>query len=180
MSTLKWTRKKGFSLIELLLVVAIIGIISALVLLNGSASETVDVQTESKNVIKALQSIRSGWLAYYAERQEFLGLPASEDVNEFAANSPFVRSLEIYIDRDIEKDIAKYGNVMFCKKTKLGITSAYLGFTGNWQFRTGLEDAIENSLAHNANGFGLLSRNGGNYETFAHSQGGNGIMMRVY
>jgi prepilin-type N-terminal cleavage/methylation domain-containing protein len=136
-----WARDKGFSLAELLLVIVIMAILSGIVLLNLSSEEIIDAQTEARQLVRSLQSVRSSWLAYYADRNVMLGIPGS---GAYAANSPLVRSLEIYADREsLRDDVTKYGGSLIVQST-VGTTSAnplriYVGYRGTW--RLGVRNA---------------------------------------
>jgi prepilin-type N-terminal cleavage/methylation domain-containing protein len=122
-------KRGAFSLVELMLVVVIMGILGALVILNISTSERIDAQTEAKRFVRSLNSVRSAWLAYVADRHEFLGVP-NYSLTDPAQVAAVQRSLEIYANRnDLDDDVRRYGkiNIMTVPATPY-YSHIFLGF----------------------------------------------------
>ncbi|MDR3076227.1 MAG: prepilin-type N-terminal cleavage/methylation domain-containing protein, partial [Synergistaceae bacterium] len=66
---------KGFTLVELLLVIVLIAILMALVTLSGAnMMESTNAQTEARRLIRTVHSLRSAWLACYADKQTMIGI----------------------------------------------------------------------------------------------------------
>ncbi|MDR1885453.1 MAG: prepilin-type N-terminal cleavage/methylation domain-containing protein [Synergistaceae bacterium] len=168
------TRRKGFSLIEILLVIIIMAVLLGIVLLNFSSEETLDAQTEARQLVRSLQSVRSAWLAYYADRQVMLGVPPEDPGNtSYSANSPLVRSLEIYASREsLRDDVNKYGGSLVVEPVRRdggayskNPVAVYIGFTGPWNINArneSVETSVRRLLKDSAGDFGLLG-SGPNY-----------------
>ncbi|MDR3354974.1 MAG: type II secretion system GspH family protein [Synergistaceae bacterium] len=172
-----WARKKGFSLVELLLVIVILAILSGVVMLSLSSGEVIDAQTEARQLVRSLQSVRSSWLAYYADKNEMLGLPGG---GIYAANSPLVRSLEIYADREaLRDDVTKYGGSLvvrsFVDSGGARPLKVYIGYQGSWkleQKNAEVKRSIKKLLAESD--FGLL---GADYKKYAFTESDNQTVL---
>ncbi|MDR1482695.1 MAG: type II secretion system GspH family protein [Synergistaceae bacterium] len=170
------TRDKGFSLVELLLVIVIIAILAGVVLLSMSSGDIVDAQTEARQLVRSIQSVRSSWLAYYADRNIMLGVPGS---GTYAANSPLARSLEVYSDRpSVGDDITKYGGLIVrsvADGTGVRPLKIYIGYQGPWRLGA-KSDVVMNSIREllAGNDSGLL---GNDYNKYASS--GQTVLLRV-
>jgi prepilin-type N-terminal cleavage/methylation domain-containing protein len=174
------TKRDGFSLIELMIVVIIVGIVAALVMLNATANETVDVQVTAKRVIRSIHSLRSAWLAYQADNFELLGVPS------FNINDPSVkRALERYSDRKLDDDIARYGSIDIRCERGTGANSnqerIYLGFKpsahstfGNAEQKDRVIDILETDPMRSD--YNLVKEDGHPYDGDANSS----IMIRVW
>ncbi|MDR3331989.1 MAG: type II secretion system GspH family protein [Synergistaceae bacterium] len=129
-------RRQGFSLVELMLVVIFMGILAGVLMLNMSSSSVVDSRSEARRLEAALQSLKSAWISYYADKHVLLGVPATTTTS-YAASSSVVKDLERYSDRDLTEDIRRYGGSLAIR-TKPGdtpsggVTMVYLGFSGAW------------------------------------------------
>jgi prepilin-type N-terminal cleavage/methylation domain-containing protein len=102
---------RGFSLVELLLVIVLIAILMALVTLSGSSMmASTDAQTEVRRLIRTTQSLRSAWLACYADTQTMIG------ITPLASGDPWpdklvAQRLSQYSDRSLADEIERYGNI---------------------------------------------------------------------
>ena len=158
-----WARGKGFSLVELLLVIVIVAILSGIVLLNLSSEEVIDAQAEARQLVRSLQSVRSSWLAYYADRNVMLGIPGG---GTYAAGSHLVRSLEIYAGREsLWDDVKKYGSSLIVRSvadsTAAKPLRIYVGYpTASWKMRDEVAASVKKLLA--GSDLGLVGGNGGN------------------
>ncbi|MDR0652589.1 MAG: prepilin-type N-terminal cleavage/methylation domain-containing protein [Synergistaceae bacterium] len=120
--------KKGFTLVELLLVIVLIAIIMALVTLSGSSMmESTSAQTEARRLIRTLQSLRSAWYACYADTQVMLG------VNGNTLTGNLARDLGTYSDRSLAEEEERYG-IISADVTQEGKIS--IGFLGPWDLDT--------------------------------------------
>ena len=171
--------RKGFSLVEMIIVMIILAVLSAFMLMSGSTSTLVDDKTEADKIVRALQSMRSGWIASYSDNQEFLGLrgtsvPASQTFN---ASAPFTKSLEVYIDRTFDDEIAKYGNIMLITdSTSPGNPRVYLGFALSADKRP--KDEVLKILQKDAGEHGLFGYTAPSFSSFLSSNAN--ILLRVY
>jgi prepilin-type N-terminal cleavage/methylation domain-containing protein len=138
-------KREAFSLVELLLVVVIMGILGALILLNMSASERIDAQTEAKRFVRSLYSLRSAWIAYNADKHVFLGVP-DYSLADAAQVSAVQRSLEIYANRaDFAADVRRYGRInIVTDPVNNGFSRIYLGYdiTGDFGGDTNKKDEV--------------------------------------
>ena len=124
--------KKGFTLVELLLVIVLIAIIMALVTLSGtSMMESTSAQTEARRLIRTVQSLRSAWYACYADTQVMLGVKGPETGNTLTGN--LTKDLSTYSDRSLEDEVRRYGPISVSADAAGKIS---LGFAGPWHLGT--------------------------------------------
>lgn len=85
---LKKRKMRGFTLVELLIVIIIIGILAgALLLVAGAGTD----KAQASKIVSDLRSLKSGMLMYYADNNVWLGVASIDE-------------LEGYLDRDISTD----------------------------------------------------------------------------
>jgi prepilin-type N-terminal cleavage/methylation domain-containing protein len=134
--------KRGFTLVELLLVIVLIAIIMALVTLSGgSMMESTSAQTEARRLIRTVQSLRSAWYACYADTQAMLGVkgPASDGVT---LTGNLTADLSTYSDRSLADEVKRYGNIDVSADTSGKIS---VGFRGSWDLGS-RADAAKNTM----------------------------------
>jgi prepilin-type N-terminal cleavage/methylation domain-containing protein len=173
-------RRDAFSLVELLLVIVITGIIGALVLLNMTSKDAIDVQVEARNMVRSIHSLRSAWLDYHADKFTLLGVP------DFDINDPsFVASLEVYADRSFSDEIGRYGSVDIVTR-RINASNfkqhVYIGFRPNSSSTFGVESGLRNRVidvlksSNFLSLYGLVKADGTDYT----GQAGEPILIRVW
>ncbi len=91
MKSMKSMKRKGFTLVELLIVIVIIGILAgAMMMLMGSSTD----KAEATKIISDLRTMKGGVLQYYADNS---GYPAT-------AGGTNVTALESYVDKELPTD----------------------------------------------------------------------------
>ncbi|MDL2264072.1 prepilin-type N-terminal cleavage/methylation domain-containing protein [Synergistaceae bacterium OttesenSCG-928-I11] len=118
--------RRGFSLVELLIVIVIIVVLTGAILLGGVSNVTADAFAEAGKLQNSLRSLRSAWLACYSETYEMVAVPG-DDTYDVASN--VVRTLSRYADRGIEEEVAKYGKLRVVTEDE----KIYIGFVGAWK-----------------------------------------------
>jgi prepilin-type N-terminal cleavage/methylation domain-containing protein len=124
MTLRKFGGKKGFTLVELLLVIVLMGIIMALVTLSGANMiQSTNAQTEARRLIRSVHSLRSAWLSCYADTQVSLGITPG-----FVSQPDIEREIATYSDRSLLDETERYGDIAVSGDNG----PVYIGFTGPW------------------------------------------------
>jgi prepilin-type N-terminal cleavage/methylation domain-containing protein len=147
----KFSAEKGFTLVELLLVIVLMAIIMALVTLSGSnMMESTNAQTEARKLIREVQLLRSAWLSCYADSQVQIGItPTAVSAAEIAER------ITTYSDRFLTEEIDRYGNIEV-RSDDVGLIR--IGFTGPWNLGMN-EDTINTMIEvieNQANDYDIL------------------------
>ena len=141
--------RRGFTLVELLLVIVLISILMALVTLSGfNMMESTNAQTETRRIIRTVHSLRSAWLAHYADTQKMIGIGAwTGDIE-----GPLSR----YSDRNLADEKSRYGTIRIIENGR----GTYIGFdasTGEiWSKSASTSQMIKSSLLAQENDYELL------------------------
>jgi prepilin-type N-terminal cleavage/methylation domain-containing protein len=162
---------KGFTLVELLLVIVLIAIIMALVTLSGgSMMESTSAQTEARRLIRTVQSLRSAWFACYADTQVMLGVNGPEAGGTLTGN--LTADLGTYSDRSLTEEAARYGNISV-DVTPAGKIS--VGFLGPWNLGNRVNAAAQETMMT------ILKNQAGDYSIRVSEVGGDAqsVFIRV-
>jgi general secretion pathway protein G len=112
------SRRKGFTLVELLLVIMIIGILSGMMMLStGSATDG----AESVKVINDLRNMKGAALMYYMDNNAW---PPIGTISGTVASS-----LDAYMDRSFIAGNPRYAAVWVTSANVGGIERALIGVT---------------------------------------------------
>lgn len=128
--TLAEFSRRGFSLVELMIVMVIIAVLAAGVLLSGSSTDTVSAYGEARKLEATLKTLRSAWLACYADTYRMPGVPGN---NTYELSSDVAATLARYADRSLAEDIAAYGNIRVATSSLNADDAIYIGFVGPWR-----------------------------------------------
>jgi prepilin-type N-terminal cleavage/methylation domain-containing protein len=126
MLTKRRSGNRGFTLVELLLVIVLIAILMALVTLSGASMvESTNAQTEARRMIRTVHSLRSAWLAAYADSQMTIGIPSSTWPVWIQASID--QEMSRYSDRSLIDEINRYGTIRVVVNPS-GKVGTYIGF----------------------------------------------------
>lgn len=167
--------RKGFSLVELIIVMVIIAALTAGVLLSGSSTDTVNAYGEARKLETALKTLRSAWLACYADTYKMPGVPGDASYDQ---SSEVVATLARYADRSLAEDIGTYGNIRIATATSStnAEDAIYIGFVGPWDSEK-IDDDLKPSVKRMiAQGDSRLYD--GDLESFKEN-GGDEILIRI-
>ena len=137
----------GFTLVELLIVMIIIGILSSMVLLSvGGATDG----AEAIKIINALRNYKSATLLYYADYDTW---PApGQD------GTMWIASLEAYVDRSMDRTY--FSGINFAAEG----TRTLIGLVGSANSPL-TQAGVQKKLAQHAASSGLFDNTGGLYTT---------------
>lgn len=126
------SKANAFTLIEVLLVIVIIAILTGLLLTGFSAVSAVDANTEAAKLMRSLQQLRSGWLAYYTDEHKMLGVEDENSDKTYDAEDNVMRELSERMEAQVADLIERYGNVRIVARPSKpdNGTEIYLGFVG--------------------------------------------------
>lgn len=102
-------KRKGFTLVELLIVIVVIGILSAMMML--SSTEAVS-SARASAIISDLRNWKTAALAYYVDHMDSIDKKpdtqvASKDVAKYLSNTP-AKGYSIEVENNTYKWFAKY------------------------------------------------------------------------
>ena len=134
--------RKGFTLVELLIVIVVIGILSAMMMLSSTEAVT---SAEASNIVSNLRNLKTAALALYTDELDYadkgklaFGSVASSTAN---ATGSFDKVIQ-YMNNSAAADFVNYG-----------IMSDSDGW---WVFRTAINDSrVRSKLAGRAKSVGL-------------------------
>ena len=145
----KMNKRPGFTLVELLIVIIIIGILAGMLLLSvGSATD----KAEATKIVNAIRNYKSATLMYYADNGNW---PTN--------TGDWTDSLDMYVDRSMDKaSFSKISIVSISNRWLIGLTSA----TGSPMEQLGVQNKLANqaraSALYDANGVYFTATTGGN------------------
>ena len=136
------TNRKGFTLVELLIVIVVIGILSAMMMLSSTEATT---SAKASNIVSNLRNLKTAALALYTD---------SMDTFADKSNSPTMKQIVKYLN----------GGAALPESTDYEIVTN--GTNGGWYlqylFKSGTTaeiNQIKTKLAGRAKSSGLLSAN---------------------
>lgn len=119
---------RGFSLVELLLVIGIIAILTGAVALSTSSDRVVDAFTESASLRNSLRALRSAWIACWSTTHRTIGVPEVAGADADAADR-IREELERFAGRRLDEYAKRYGTIRVRVQDGRAI---YIGFAGPW------------------------------------------------
>ena len=145
---MKMRKAKGFTLVELLIVIIIIGILAGMLLLAvGSATD----KAEATKIVNALRNYKSATLMYYTDHSTW------PPAGNYPINTSWAASLDRYTDRSMDAaafsalDVVAVGD-----RFLIGLTSA----TGSPLEQAG----VQGKLAAQAQASALYGVTGANFQ----------------
>ncbi len=147
------TKREGFTLVELLIVIVVIGILSAMMML--SSTEAVS-SARANNIIANLRNLKTAALAWYVDSLDVVEASGFNLTN--ATHFPYVKH---YLNNDKASDLAGYSIVKDNTSKKWFIQFAGASMDAN----------VKTKLMGRAASVGLLSGTADNATKYA---GGNG------
>ena len=138
-------RKRGFSLVEILFVIVLLGILMALIALSGpSMLQSTSGQTEARRMLRSLQSLRSAWLACYADKQAMPGITTA------TSSADLYKLISVYSDRDLSEELQRYfkaSNREIVVTSGDGGNQIFIGFRGEWNLGETIGNKAANTMA---------------------------------
>jgi hypothetical protein len=124
-------------LIEVLLVIIIAAILTAVLLIGFPSVYAANANAEAAKLTRSLERLRSGWLVYYSDKHKMLGVPNMKNgAVTHGKGSDVVRELSARSDKSVAEDAERYGDVIIARTPSGGDnggTEAYIGFAGPWR-----------------------------------------------
>ena len=157
--------RKGFTLVELLIVIVVIGILSAMMMLSSNEAVT---SARASNVVSNLRNLKTAALGYYADHMDELATTTT---------APTINDIKGYLSNNEITDINKY-TLIFAGTTTLYSEKAwYIQYDAGGN--TGDSTSIRNKLAGRAKSVGLLSYGSNeNKDEIYSNSGSNGGYVR--
>lgn len=140
-------RRKGFSLVEMLIVILLIGILSALLVMS---LRTPHEDAEAQKIAHHLKALKSAYMAYYADTHKYL--PA---VSSAGPNSALMASLDRYAIKSIDSSL---GPIMIRETAANGV---YIGFVGGSTLGNFNTSTLYRILRERADYYGIKGADGG-------------------
>ena len=143
---MKMRKAKGFTLVELLIVIIIIGILAGMLLLAvGSATD----KAEATKIVNALRNYKSASLMYYTDHNEWPGVGTNLQA-----------SLDRYTDRAL--DTAQFSGVSVVKITTASVDRYLVGLVASAAGPLN-QGGVQAKLAAQAGASALYSTGGAPY-----------------
>ena len=172
------SKARAFSLVEILLVIVIIAILTGILLMGFSAVHAVDANAEAAKLMRSLQQLRSGWLAYYADTYEML-----DDVGDHDVGSSVDKTLSEYMGASAADLIDRYGKIVIATPRIPHDNGEviYIGFAGPWfsnaNFGSRTAEIVESmQRILKDGGYGLYRQQGVGIRLY---DGGQRILLRI-
>ena len=163
-------KRKGFTLVELLIVIVVIGILSAMMML--SSTEAVS-SARANNIISNLRNLKTAVLSWYMDNLDRVAITTGNDgkitkvqITDKEGKNP--QNLTVFVNsEDGNKEILKYLNNGDAVTLKGGTEGSYgdgVYFIKdtkykNWYICTKVPDAnVRNKLASRAKNAGLVGK----------------------
>ena len=139
------SKRKGFTLIELMIVIVVIGVLAAMMMFSATEATT---SAKATNIINNLQALKRAALAYYADNMDTV----NKDPSGYAPNLSRVAS---YLDKPSNEDTRAKELEKEGYKFEYGANSS--GRMTRWYAQYTITDSrIKAKLAGRAKSLGLL------------------------
>ena len=144
-------KRKGFTLVELLIVIVVIGILSAMMMLSSTEAVT---SAKASNIVSNLRNLKTAALAFYTDSMDYFADSANAKASFGDKNSSIQTQIRSYLsDGNNAPDIADY-RVVNSDKNENTWWVVY-EITGS----TSEQNAIKKKLAGRAKSLGLKGSN---------------------
>jgi general secretion pathway protein G len=145
MKKLSSYKQKGFTLVELLMVIVIIGILSGMMMLStGSATDG----AESVRIINDLRNLKAASVMFFI------------DNNRWPSGTADATSLDTYMDRNFLVNNERYSGLKVTSVTISGITRTLIGVTLNSERH---REGVRRKLRGYAENAGIFNSSGNRY-----------------
>ena len=151
------TKREGFTLVELLIVIVVIGILSAMMMLSSTEAVT---SAKASNIVSNLRNLKTAALAYYTDNMDAL------DATGANAVTPDIKNVWKYMNNtaaETNDATQATSNVQDADNYKLVVENTTAATKGSWFLEykiTGTASEIkqiQQKLAGRAKSVGLLA-----------------------
>lgn len=148
-------RKKGFTLVELLVVIIILAILAGMLLLSTGTATTM---AEATKIVSDIRMLHSALLAYYIDNSDLPAVGANGSTTPLSQAE--VKSISVYIDRELDQ--TRYGAIYLTKGPSLTDSRVLLGiqYLQNVNGVSANLAGVNKRLAKMALGVGLCNADG--------------------